>query len=135
MAPNPITCHVLDTLSGEPAANLKVCLTLQNHERVFPLYQPYNVSFHATTDDDGRVKTWTARAEKDPSVQHVVEEYDLNGKTTWSLKFDVGRWYGEKNIECFWPEIEVKFFVDRERGHYHVPVLVGPWTYTTYRGS
>lgn len=55
-------------------------------------------------------------------------------KAAWSLRFSIGAWYEERKIECFWPEIEVKFYVEHGR-RYHVPLLVGPWTYTTYRGS
>ena len=55
---------------------------------------------------------------------------------TWSLKFETGAYYGEDNT--FFPEVEVKFRVEAKEGkysHYHVPLLLGPWSYTTYRGS
>jgi 5-hydroxyisourate hydrolase len=50
----------------------------------------------------------------------------------WSLRFQTGEYYGEG--KTFWPEVELKFWV-KEGEHYHVPLLLGPWSYTTYRGS
>ena len=51
----------------------------------------------------------------------------------WSLKFETGAYYGEG--KTFFPEVEVRFWVERGVEHYHVPLLLGPWSYTTYRGS
>jgi 5-hydroxyisourate hydrolase len=56
--------------------------------------------------------------------------------SVWSLKFNTSKYWGEGGT--FYPEVEVKFFVRREGlegGHWHVPLLLGPWGYTTYRGS
>jgi len=55
------------------------------------------------------------------------------GSGVWSLRFNTGAYYGEG--KTFWPWVELTFFVKVEGGHYHVPLLVGPWSYTTYRGS
>ena len=53
----------------------------------------------------------------------------------WSLQFDTLAYWGEG--KTFYPEVEVRFFVQagEGKGHWHVPVLLGPWGYTTYRGS
>ena len=91
------------------------------------------MSFSATTNEDGRVKEWEPSAGK--SLAEVMEGYSTGERIAWSIKFDIGPWYEEKGVESFWPEIEVKFYIKKGERHYHVPVLVGPWTYTTYRGS
>jgi 5-hydroxyisourate hydrolase len=123
---SPITCHVLNTLSGTPASKLKATLTLLNaHDGL--------ASFNALTNEDGRVKEWEASSDK--TVQAVMDQYQQGDKIPWSIKFEIGPWYESQGIESFWPEIEVKFYVKKGERHYHVPVLVGPWTYTTYRGS
>ena len=128
---SPVTCHVLNTLSGTPAAGLKATLTLlSSNDSSSPQSQ---VCFAASTNEDGRVKEWKASAGK--SLQGVMEDFNEGERIPWSIKFDIGPWYEEKGIESFWPEIEVKFYVKKGERHYHVPVLVGPWTYTTYRGS
>lgn len=150
---DPITCHVLNTLTGTPAANLPVILSL--------LASPSTgndsnsgsnalLTYHATTDADGRVKNWlstsnalTSTSTSNTSVPDFLAALPAPDSTTaWSVRFDVGPWYAAQGVESFWPEVEVKFVVkgrgrDGEGGwrHYHVPVLLGPWSYSTYRGS
>jgi 5-hydroxyisourate hydrolase len=126
----PITCHVLNTLSGTPAAGLEATLTFLDSAKNTPTL----TKFTATTDADGRVKAWGSDAEHG-SLADVLAKFEAGEKLAWSLKFAIGPWYEAQGIECFWPEIEVKFYVKKGERHYHVPVLVGPWTYTTYRGS
>ncbi len=127
----PITCHVLNTLSGTPAAGLKSTLTLLSSNNSSSPQS--SISFNATTNEDGRVKEWEPSAGK--SLAEVMESYNAGERIAWSIKFDIGPWYDERGVESFWPEIEVKFYIKKGERHYHVPVLVGPWTYTTYRGS
>jgi len=142
MTRDPITCHVLNTLTGTPAANLPVTLTLLSSPSS-PSGSQDPITFHATTDSDGRVKTWTPSAGTSITLPAVLSDLPAaDSKTTWSLRFEVGPWYEAQGVESFWPEVEVKFTV-RGRGregeegwrHYHVPVLLGPWSYSTYRGS
>jgi 5-hydroxyisourate hydrolase len=137
MSRDPITCHVLNTLTGTPAANLSCTLT--------PLVstdssQTLN-TFNATTDSDGRVKHWTPSSSTTSTVAHVLAALaSRDGTTTWAIRFAVGPWFEAQGIESFWPEVEVKFTVrgcegDEGWRHYHVPMLLGPWSYSTYRGS
>ncbi|KAJ5239480.1 hypothetical protein N7468_004099 [Penicillium chermesinum] len=139
-ARDPITCHVLNTLTGTPAANLPVTLTLLSA----PASPSSPVTFHATTNGDGRVAKWTpTSAATTLSVPEILAALPTgDSKTNWAVRFEVGPWYEAQGIESFWPEVEVKFTV-KGRGregvegwrHYHVPVLLGPWNYSTYRGS
>lgn len=136
-ARDPITCHCLNTLSGTPAANLPVTLTL--------LSPPgsASVTFRATTNADGRVANWTPVGTASESVPAILAALPAaDSKSNWSVRFEVGPWYEAQGVESFWPEVEVKFTVkgrgrEGEEGwrHYHVPVLLGPWNYSTYRGS
>ena len=133
---SPITCHVLNTLSGTPAAGLAATMTLLSplptQEAVSGTASPL-LAFTATTNEDGRVKEWTASTSR--TLQDVVSQFRDGERSAWSIKFNIGEWYEKQGVEAFWPEIEVKFYVKKGERHYHVPVLVGPWTYTTYRGS
>ncbi len=133
MAPSPITCHVLNTLSGTPASELEAVLTLLSSNPALDEAAQGAIDFHAVTDQDGRVKEWKAKT--DLSVEDVMSKFSLGDRMVWSIRFSVGTWYEARNVESFFPEVEVKFYVNNEARHYHVPVLVGPWTYTTYRGS
>src|SRR5690348_9346121 len=98
----PITCHVLNTLSGTPAAGLKAKLTLlptpsSNSQSSF--------SFSAVTNEDGRVKDWEADGGR--SLLEVMETFSAGERIPWSIKFDIGPWYEDKGVESFWPEVEV----------------------------
>ncbi|KAJ5290443.1 uncharacterized protein N7443_010696 [Penicillium atrosanguineum] len=135
-ARDPITCHVLNTLTGTPAANLPVTLT----QMISSTSKP--ATFQATTNADGRVANWTpvGGSASVPSILSALPAAD--SKTNWAVRFETGPWYEAQGIESFWPEVEVKFTVkgrgrEGEEGwrHYHVPVLLGPWNYSTYRGS
>ena len=127
---SPITCHVLNTVSGTPASNLKTHLKLLS---------PSNSSlqaglqFDALTNEDGRVKEWGSAG--DVSLAAAMEKFPDGERIAWSIIFEIGPWYEERGVESFWPEVEIKFYVKKGERHYHVPCLVGPWTYTTYRGS
>lgn len=133
MASAPITCHVLNTLSGTPASNLGAILTLLDGPPSLKEASASGIIFNAITNQDGRVKEWEPRSQF--SLHEVMDKVAGGDITVWSIRFDIGAWYKERGVDCFWPEIEVKFYVEKGAKHYHVPVLVGPWTYTTYRGS
>ena len=125
---SPITCHVLNTLSGTPAAGLNATLSLLPTSAT----STDSIGFKAVTDADGRVKQWEGT---ETTLEQTVDKFDDGERIAWSIRFEIGPWYEAKGIESFWPEIEVKFYIKKGERHYHVPVLVGPWTYTTYRGS
>lgn len=132
----PITCHVLDTTLGKPAANIPVTLTLHNpSSSTFSTSTP--LRFTAQTNADGRVISW---ANASPfSAQSLDEVFVQEGDQKYSLTFDTEEYFGARGVKTFFPEVEVKFVVREEEGgkkqHYHVPVLLGPFGYTTYRGS
>lgn len=125
-ARDPITCHVLDLTTGSPAAHIPVSLTL---------IRPFGPSTPVTavTNADGRITNW--KANDGPTISEVFQnlrEHD-DSKMIWSLKFDTLSYFGEG--KTFFPEVEVRFFVDAKQGHYHVPLLLGPYSFTTYRGN
>lgn len=127
-ARDPITCHVLDLTTGRPASSISVSLTL---------LRPFGPSapLTAVTSSDGRINRWNGEAGSNSSLNEIFSNLAAHegGQTVWSLKFNTGAYFGED--QTFFPEVEVRFFVDAKSGHYHVPLLLGPWSYTTYRGS
>ncbi|KAI9694555.1 MAG: hypothetical protein M1822_000171 [Bathelium mastoideum] len=156
----PITCHVLDTTTGLPAPNLTVTLSLlsvssssSSPATSLPSApQPAHPLFAATTNADGRIAAWStspnstaasSATEPDPAAADAVADaletlFALgrdDGRTlAWSLRFATGAYYGGPEA-TFWPEVEVKFWTGQGREHVHVPLLLGPYGYTTYRGS
>lgn len=108
-----LTTHVLDAAGGDPAAGVEVVLTSADG----------TVLDTATTDADGR-----ARLGPDPLSPGVH-----------TLTFHTGTWFQDKGVSAFHPYVGVTFSVEVEPDgsirHHHVPLLVSPFAYTTYRGS
>ena len=129
---DPITTHILDTLSGLPAQNINATLTLLE-----PLIDPTSntqISFFAETNSDGRIMKWKGRTGM--TVDQVLDTFE--GKMVWKLVYRVEEYYGEG--KTFFPEVQLQFYTqgrdaEGKRPHLHVPLLLGPWSYTTYRGS
>lgn len=121
---DPITCHVLDTLTGRPAPHMQVHLQCLNHNLANK-----TKPFSCVTDADGRITRWQSST-GDDSVQSVLET--LGTTSIWKLSFETGKYYGTDNT--FWPQVDLTFSV-KSGEHYHVPLLLGPYSYTTYRGS
>jgi 5-hydroxyisourate hydrolase len=108
-----ITTHVLDTARGQPAAGVTVRL------EKLPDAGQEEIG-RATTDADGRVR--------DIGPQRLAAG-------TYRLVFGTGAYFGQQRTAAFFPEVVVTFTVDGEGQHYHVPLLLSPFGYTTYRGS
>jgi 5-hydroxyisourate hydrolase len=111
-----ISTHILDVSRGAPAGGVAVRLERQNTN------ESWSELSHAWTDDDGRVKPF-----------FLVEEPLLGG--TYRLVFDTEPYFSGLNQEYFYPQVTVVFRIDDEAQHYHVPLLISPYGYSTYRGS
>jgi 5-hydroxyisourate hydrolase len=111
-----ITTHVLDTSLGAPGANVGVTL-----EQV-DAYGATQVIGQSRTDADGRVRDLLAEGA-------VLEA----GR--YRLTFDVGAYFTATRREAFYPDVTITFEVRDATQHYHVPLLVSPFGYSTYRGS
>ena len=103
-----VTTHVLDTALGRPAAGVPV--TLESADVVMA---------HGTTDADGRI------GELGP---------DHLAAGTYRLRFDTATYARAAGAPAFFPEVVVTFVVEGD-AHHHVPLLLNPFGYTTYRGS
>jgi 5-hydroxyisourate hydrolase len=112
---SPITTHVLDTALGRPAKNLTVRLAKKDaHGEWTPLSE-------RVTNDDGR-------------VTDLLEGSLVSG--TYRLTFETAIYLESTTARrAFYPQVDVVFEVDAEVAHYHVPLLLSPFGYSTYRGS
>jgi 5-hydroxyisourate hydrolase len=111
---SPITTHVLDTRLGAPAAGVAVIL-----ERLDAgLWQPLGMG---ATNEDGRLTT-------------LLDSGDL-APGRHRLTFDTGAYFAQQQVEHFYPSVTVDFDVADPTQHYHVPLLLSPFGYSTYRGS
>lgn len=112
-----LTTHVLDTARGVPGAGMAFTLyhVAQTRRRVT----------HGFTDADGRA-----------DAPLLDEAAFTTG--TFELVFDVGRYFAAQDVATddppFLSEVAIRFTLAKDQ-HYHVPLLVSPWSYNTYRGS
>lgn len=111
-----ITTHVLDTARGTPAANVEVTLSIRGSGGRF---EPIG---KARTDGNGRCSSLT-------HANHAVEP------GVYRLIFDIGAYHEANRIEGFFPEVAVEFIVREPGQRFHIPLLISPFGYSTYRGS
>ena len=110
-----LTTHVLDTARGVPAAGMKVTL--------FRLHDDHReILAEMTTNDDGRTDTPIL-----PADDFAVGQYEL--------VFEAGAYFGRGDEVAFLDKIPIRFGINDATSHYHVPLLVSPFSYATYRGS
>jgi 5-hydroxyisourate hydrolase len=104
-----LSTHVLDAVSGRPAQGLRVTLLDAADAQLAS----------SATGSDGRIS-------------------DLAGAVLpagrYRLVFDTGTWFSDNEIDGFYPEVVISFEADGQ-GHMHVPLLLSPYAYSTYRGS
>lgn len=112
---SPITVHVLDTSRGKPAA--RVAVTLEQAEG-----KEWRELAKGKTDDDGRVETLL------PKNKPVTAGI-------YRVTFESGAYFSESKTRTFYPRITVFFEVVDPKEHYHIPLLLSPFGYSTYRGS
>ena len=113
---SPITTHILDTSRGRPAADVSVTL-----QRAGPM-STWQTIGQGRTDQDGRMR------ELLPDDYHLVPG-------VYRLIFDVATYFRLSNRETFYPSVKIEFAIIDAAQHYHVPLLISPFSYSTYRGS
>ena len=111
-----ITTHVLDTSRGRPAAGVAVTLEQAGAGGDWSLVG------RGTTDPDGR-----ARDLLPPAATLAA--------ATYRLTFATGAWFAAQGVVAFYPEVSIVFGVKDPQQHHHVPLLLSPFGYSTYRGS
>jgi 5-hydroxyisourate hydrolase len=120
--PAHLTTHILDASIGEPAAGVGVVLTAASGES-FVAEVPGAIIDHGATDADGRLALGPERL--------AAGDY--------TLTFLTGEYFSSRGVATFHPFITVHFSVevagDGSSRHYHVPLLLSPFAYSTYRGS
>ena len=106
-----LSTHVLDAVSGEPAAGLRVVLSRR--------------------DGDAWTEVSTASTDADGRVRELADGLDAGDHR---LVFDTGAYAAATGQPGFYPEVAITFTVSEER-HYHVPLLLSPYAFSTYLGS
>ncbi|MGO3090690.1 MAG: 2-oxo-4-hydroxy-4-carboxy-5-ureidoimidazoline decarboxylase [Galactobacter sp.] len=108
-----VTTHVLDTGTGRPASGVSVSLEAWDGSS-------WRVLGTGVTDADGRIES-LGPDEAEPGRHRVT--------------YDTGTWFGQKGTETSFPAVVIEFQIADPNQHYHVPLLLSPFAYSTYRGS
>jgi 5-hydroxyisourate hydrolase len=111
---SPLTTHVLDTARGTPAAGVAVTLEIADGDG-------FSVVTRGVTDADGRVRD-------------LLPEGGLRA-ATYRIGFALDPYYAAQGTQGFYPYAQIVFRVTAPAQHHHVPLLLSPFGYSTYRGS
>ncbi len=111
---SPITTHILDTSLGRPASGVPVTLEQK-------LNGNWKIVSEGETDNDGRIKNL------------VSEEVKIT-PGIYKLVFDTKSYFEKQKVKAFYPSVNIEFEITDD-SHYHVPLLLNPFGYSTYRGS
>jgi 5-hydroxyisourate hydrolase len=113
---SPITTHVLDITRGRPAQGIAVRLEIARGAGLWAELA------RGVTDADGRI------GEFNPPLTALEPE-------VYRLRFDTGAYFKAMGTRAFYPEVHVVVQIDEPARRYHVPLLLSPFGYSTYRGS
>jgi 5-hydroxyisourate hydrolase len=111
-----ITTHVLDTSLGRPARGVPVVLERE------AAHGTWDLVGRGETDEDGRARS-------------LVPPGAAASAGVYRLLFDTQRYFERSGTAAFYPAVVVLFEVRAATDHYHVPLLLSPFGYSTYRGS
>jgi len=115
MAQSPVSVHVLNLENGLPSADVNVVLEAQQNGKWVQIAK-------ATTNEQGRI---TALFPEDKPVEN----------TLYKVTFKTGEWFKKNKQEAFFTEVPVIFKMDSSVKHYHIPLLMSSYGYSTYRGN
>ena len=110
-----ITTHVLDTSRGRPAAGVPVTLEVEAAGGWILLGK-------GTTNADGR-------------ISDLMRDETAIEAGVYRLIFDTSTYFAGNSVPAFYPQVTVVFKIENTDQHYHVPLLLSPFGYSTYRGS
>ena len=110
-----ITTHALDTSIGRPAAGVAVELEVLAAGG----WEPVGAGL---TDEQGR-------------LGDLLPEGAAPMAATYRMRFDTGAYFARRGVDTFFPAVTVEFTVSDPGEHHHIPLLVSPFGYSTYRGS
>ena len=114
-----LTTHILDTTTGKPAQGVTIVLFQQ--DPVDPITAGWRQIALGTTDQDGRIPNLLPK--------EVVLEPGM-----YKMHFATKEYFGKQSVQTFYPYVEITFIITGPE-HYHVPLLLNPFGYSSYRGS
>jgi len=110
-----ITTHILDTTQGKPAQGVTIILFKQDWDQWQKLAS-------GQTNADGR-------------ITNLLHKEEILPAGNYKMYFDTGAYFETLGVAAFYPFVEVVFNIAGDGQHYHIPLLLNPFGYSTYRGS
>ena len=111
-----LTTHILDTSMGTPAQGVEIKLYKRNDSSL-------KLINSEKTNEDGR-------------CNEPLLSGDLFEEGCYEIEFNIGHYYATKEIDCpFLKDVVIRFYISNSDENYHVPLLISPFSYSTYRGS
>ncbi|KAN0124861.1 hypothetical protein V8E52_001413 [Russula decolorans] len=120
---SPITCHVLDSSIGKPAPGVGVRLEIHQASATAGGSETWGPLAKGVTDADGRCMTL------------LSNDKHLTQGGVYRIVFETKNYFDRAGKPTFYPWVEIPFIVTNPNEHYHIPLLISPFSYTTYRGS
>jgi 5-hydroxyisourate hydrolase len=111
-----ISTHILDLVHGRPATNVTVRLEKQGEAGDWQLLTS------ARTDQDGR-------------CARLLSEGEVPSAGVYRLRFDTAGYFAAQGLQCLYPVVELTFTAREGESHFHIPLLLSPNGFTTYRGT
>jgi 5-hydroxyisourate hydrolase len=112
-----ITSHILNISTGKPADGVEAVLFFQENND--PIAIGWKEIAKSKTNSDGRITEWLS---KEPAAG------------VYKIRFETKKYFDKNSIATFYPYVEIVFEI-RSNEHYHIPLLLSPFGYSTYRGS
>ena len=121
-----VSTHVLDVSVGRVASDVEVILEVEEQEEGGGVVvSGYREVGRARTNEDGRIREWGCEGEGEAVADNTV----------FRLTFLTGPYFEGMECDSFYPYVQLVFRVRDGKQHYHVPLLLSPFGYSTYRGS
>ncbi|KJA25903.1 hypothetical protein HYPSUDRAFT_182336 [Hypholoma sublateritium FD-334 SS-4] len=134
MSKSPITCHVLDASTGKPAESVEI--RLQQLQPItgtgFLEADVFHPLAKGVTNADGRCLDLLPPAGSELALK---EGTDLASGQTYKVVFKTKEYFEKTGRKSFYPWVEITFIIENPQDHYHIPLLISPYSFTTYRGS
>lgn len=132
-----LSTHALDTASGKPAEGLPLLLE-KTDARQWSAYQ--HARLQGTLATDAEVPYWEVLAQGVTNADGRCPNLFAEGENDLSpgiyrMSFDTAHYFAQHNTVGFYPRVEVLFEIYHPDEHYHVPLLISPFGFSTYRGS
>ncbi|KAI0278163.1 hypothetical protein BGY98DRAFT_917378 [Russula aff. rugulosa BPL654] len=120
---SPITCHVLDSSIGKPAPGVGVRLEIHQASATTGGSETWGPLAKGATNADGRC------------INLLSSDKLLTQGGVYRIVFETKDYFDKAGKPTFYPLIEIPFTVTNPNEHYHIPLLISPFSYTTYRGT